>query len=354
LANLAWLGIASAMHQSKNFADVLGLVLKLLFDSEQFASTPLGKAKRNGQRRRGRRKQSKHDPRRRDPTEVSEEAFAKARGKMPLSYWMALLLLLGKRFQAEHGQTVRWNGFRLLAMDGTCLKLPKWKRLADYFGTASNGKGTRSPQARMVMLQFPLARIPYRYELTPTKVSEKTSAVRLAKHLAADDLVLLDRGFWSYGLFWEIHNQAAWFAAKPDSPEPCLRSCRARIVLPVGSLDDGGSGDPTRRRPFAAEFHRGVAGTERPVREVADLQPPTRCSDPPATPSRPDCFASGSYTFWPSLLPTSRHQSEKLRLRKSPPTQQAPSKPNPKALQQKDFQKQTVERLVPLGGAHPT
>jgi hypothetical protein len=214
LANLAWLGIASAMHQSKNFADVLGLVLKLLLDSDQFASTPLGKAKRNGQRRRGRRKQSKHDPRRRDPTEVSEEAFAKARGKMPLSYWMALLLLLGKCFQAEHGQTVRWNGFRLLAMDGTCLKLPKWKRLADYFGTASNGKGTRSPQARMVMLQFPLARIPYRYELTPTKVSEKTSAVRLAKHLAADDLVLLDRGFWSYGLFWEIQNQGAWFGIR--------------------------------------------------------------------------------------------------------------------------------------------
>ena len=114
LANLAWLGIAAAMHRSRNFADVLGMVLKLLFDSEQFASTSLGKAKRNGQRRRGSRKQSKHDPRRRDPTEVSEEAFAKARGKMPLSYWMALLLLLGKRFEAEHGQTVCWNGFRLL------------------------------------------------------------------------------------------------------------------------------------------------------------------------------------------------------------------------------------------------
>jgi hypothetical protein len=214
LANLAWLGIAAAMHQSKNFADVLGVVLKLLFDSEQFASTPLGKAKRNGQRRRGSRKQSKHDPRRQDPTEVSEEAFAKARGKMPLSYWMALLLLLGKRFEAEHGQTVRWNGFRLLAMDGTCLKLPKWKRLGDAFGTASNGEGTRSPQARMVMLQFPLARIPYRYELTPTKVSEKTSAVRLSQHLAADDLVLLDRGFWSYGLFWEIENRGAWFGIR--------------------------------------------------------------------------------------------------------------------------------------------
>lgn len=214
LANLAWLGIASAMHQSKSFADVLGLVFKLLFDSEQFGSTPLGKAKRNSQRRRGPRKQSKHDPRRRDPTEVSEEAFAKARGKMPLTYWMALLLVLGNRFQAEHGETIRWRGFRLLAMDGSCLKLSKWRELSDHFGTASNGKGTRSPQARMVMLQFPLARIPYRYELTPTRVSEKTSAVRLAKHLAADDLVLLDRGFWSYGLFWEIQNQDAWFGIR--------------------------------------------------------------------------------------------------------------------------------------------
>lgn len=40
IANLAWLAIAAALHTSKSFADVLGLALKLLSDTEGFASTP--------------------------------------------------------------------------------------------------------------------------------------------------------------------------------------------------------------------------------------------------------------------------------------------------------------------------
>ena len=66
----------------------------------------------------------------------------------------------------------------------------------------------------MVMRQFPLARIPFRYEVVPTKVSEKTSALRLIESLLPKDLLLLDRGFWSYRLFWKIQNQKAFFGIR--------------------------------------------------------------------------------------------------------------------------------------------
>ena len=160
VVNLAWLGVAAALHTSKSFADVLTLTLKLLADTEGFASTPLGKERNNAQRRKRTRRRSKHDPRRRDATEVSEEAFTKARRLLSIDFWRALFTLLGERFEATHGQRIRWKGFRLLALDGTSITLPGWKRLAAYFGTANNGKGKRAPQARLVMLQFPLARIP--------------------------------------------------------------------------------------------------------------------------------------------------------------------------------------------------
>lgn len=214
VVNLAWLAVAAALHASRSFAGVLTLTLKLLADTEGFAGTPLGQERSKAKRRQSTRRRSRHDPRRRDGTVVSEEAFAKARRVLSPAYWRALLRLLGERFEAVHGRELRWKKFRLLAMDGTEIKLPCWKRLAEYFGTANNGKGKRAPQARLVMLQFPLVRIPYRYELAPKRVGEKTLASRLIEFLRPKDLLLLDRGFWSYGLFWQIQNRQAFFGIR--------------------------------------------------------------------------------------------------------------------------------------------
>lgn len=231
VVNLAWLAVSSALHTSKNFGDLLTLTLKLLADTEGFAATPLGKERHNAKRRKHTKRRSKHDPHRRDPTAVSEEAFTKARRRLPVEFWRALLTSLSKRFEETQGKWIRWKGFRLLAIDGTSITLPNWKPLATHFGTANNGKskgkakgkrkskakkgkGKRTTQARMVMLQFPLARVPHRYELAPNRVAEKTLASRLIECLKENDLLLLDRGFWSYGLFWQIQNAKAFFGIR--------------------------------------------------------------------------------------------------------------------------------------------
>src|SRR5437867_2932720 len=85
LVNLVWLGISAAWRKSETFVTILTVTLKLLQDQEHFAHSALGKdlgrKQRDAQRRRskGRKKRKKHDPRRDDPTQVSEEAFVKAR-----------------------------------------------------------------------------------------------------------------------------------------------------------------------------------------------------------------------------------------------------------------------------------
>lgn len=68
MVNLAWLAVASALHRSRSFADVLTLTLKLLADIEGFASTLLGEERHNAKRRKPDRWRSRHDPRRRDAT----------------------------------------------------------------------------------------------------------------------------------------------------------------------------------------------------------------------------------------------------------------------------------------------
>jgi len=213
--NLVWLGLASALHMGKDFAGVLSLTMKLLSDAPGFGQTRLGKERRQKSRRgKGQSQRSKHDPYGGDPTEVSEEAFSKARRLMSLEYWLALLLLLTERFEGEHSKLIRFKGFRLLAMDGTSITMPNWKRLKSYFGTArTKGKG-RTVQARMVMLQMPLVRLPYRYELAPLSQGETTLAMRLAGHVRRNDLVLIDRGFFSYALFCEIHQRRAYFGIR--------------------------------------------------------------------------------------------------------------------------------------------
>ena len=217
LVNLVWLGIASALQIKNDFATVLTNTLKLLEDQKEFYSTKVGKAKKNGKQRKQRAKEqnkdkNKHHPRRHDPTELSEEAFVKARSRMPLSFWMNLIIVLGEQFQEQHQSQLKFHGFRLLAMDGTCVDLPNWKRLKNHFGTAKNAGGRQNAQARMVMMQFPLTRLPYRYELCPLDNGEVTIARRLAQHLCTNDLILLDACFWSYGLLWDIQNRQAFFA----------------------------------------------------------------------------------------------------------------------------------------------
>jgi hypothetical protein len=228
VVTLVWLGIASALRQMQSFASVLPLALKLLQDSEYGPAFVRRKTPRRGW---GGRRRSKHDPRGRDPLGLTEEAFVKARRRMPLAFWTTLLVLLGERFEGRHGRWVRWKRFRLLALDGTCLSLPGWKRLAKHFGRAKNGRSPGPAQARLVMLQLPLARLPWRYTLGPKKKGETTEAVDLLRQVRGNDLVLMDQGFWSYGLFWTIQDRQAFFAIR-------LRpGVRLRTVKHLGPKD---------------------------------------------------------------------------------------------------------------------
>lgn len=66
----------------------------------------------------------------------------------------------------------------------------------------------------MMLLTLPGVRIPIAYEVSPLCDSEVTLAGRLLGHVRADDLLLMDRGFISYGLFWQIQNRGAYFGTR--------------------------------------------------------------------------------------------------------------------------------------------
>lgn len=222
VVNLVWLGIATAMQRASSFAFVLTTTLKLLEDQEDFYRSSVGRHKPSAQgvRRKGKKKRkggrkSKHHPHRDDPTQVSEEAFAQARQRMPMAFWTALLMILARRFEQDHSRHLSFRGFRLLAMDGTTITLPNVERLRQHYGRPKNGARKKAaPQARLVMLTLPGVRIPIAYEVSPLADSEMALAGRLMPHVRKRDLLLMDRGFISYGLFWQIQQQGAYFGTR--------------------------------------------------------------------------------------------------------------------------------------------
>ena len=207
VCTLAWLGIVGALHATRNFADVLTITLKLLEDAQ--SPSPKPRVKRSV---KNRCRRSKHDPRG-TSLRVSEEAFVQARHGFPPKFWAWLLVVLAETFQQQHPECVRWKRFRLLMLDGSDIALPRWKKLLDYYGAAGSGVA-RTPQARMVMLALAQARLPWRYEVVPQSCHEQTAAKRLLQHVQRNDLVLMDRGFWCYGIFWQLQRQGAYFGIR--------------------------------------------------------------------------------------------------------------------------------------------
>jgi hypothetical protein len=235
LTVLVWLGLACALHPTKSFASVLGLALKLLGNDPRWdpdSLLPKPAAPPRTARRRGRKpararrrhssspraaqaRRSKHDPRGDgDPWKVSPAAFTQARQAMPWGLWVALVVVLSERFEDRYGAAVRFRGFRLLALDGTKLDLRRWADLRRRAGAAANGKALSSPRARLVLLELPLARLPVRFDLVPYGVGERTAAAPLVAAVRRGDLLLIDRGFGSYGLFRRAGERGADFAIR--------------------------------------------------------------------------------------------------------------------------------------------
>jgi len=59
-----------------------------------------------------------------------------------------------------------------------------------------------------------LTRLPLAYRLDTLNVGEVTLARKLSAGLRPDDLVLLDAGYCSYGLMWDIQNRGAFFCMR--------------------------------------------------------------------------------------------------------------------------------------------
>jgi len=153
---------------------------------------------------------------------VTEEAFCLARKHLPLRFWRELWQHLRVRFEAEFQECLLWKGvFRLLAIDGCGVDLPRAKGLSQYFGTPSNQHGdARQPQAKLVALCSMFTGFCLAFKFVSQKFTEHRALRHLFRQLRPNDLVMMDCGLFSYAAIWQIPLRGAHYLMRIASDVP--------------------------------------------------------------------------------------------------------------------------------------
>lgn len=151
---------------------------------------------------------------------VTEEAFCQARNRLTLGFWRNLWEGLARRFEANFTPSMLWkNTFRLLAVDGSDIDLPNAPKIVRFFGRPANGKGEgRRPQAKLVALCSLFTGFCFAFELIGKSFTEHHALQHLIRRFRRNDLVLMDRGFFS------LRRHLAYPPAKRTFPPADFRS----------------------------------------------------------------------------------------------------------------------------------
>jgi hypothetical protein len=166
---------------------------------------------------------------------VTKSALSQARKKLKASVFEALnLRLLGSL--AAHAPEPRWRGLRLVAADSTTLRLPNWLENQQEFGVQWDDNGQPYVLARALGLFSTASKLMLKSTVARYQDGERALLVRLLPHLAADDLLVVDRGFPAVWLFAYLAQLGLGFIARMDSlqwPEvqAFLRSARQEAIF---------------------------------------------------------------------------------------------------------------------------
>lgn len=144
---------------------------------------------------------------------VSKAALTKARMKLKSETFIELNCHLNGFFY-KHFDTKTWRGHRLVAVDGSTLRLPQIEEIANHFGVWKVRKGEPCPMARVSQMFDPLNKLSLDALISPKKTGEIKLAAKHCQNLLSSDLLLLDRGYPAFWLFKLILSKGANFCAR--------------------------------------------------------------------------------------------------------------------------------------------
>jgi hypothetical protein len=130
---------------------------------------------------------------------ISKSAFVQARKKIKPEVFDKLSQTLLNEFYTDNDIAVKsWNGFRLLAVDGSRITLPITDELKTIYGKTTNQTDTFIVQARCSVIYDVLNNYVIDGALGALKKGERDLALTHFEYCNSDDLIIYDRGYPSY------------------------------------------------------------------------------------------------------------------------------------------------------------
>jgi hypothetical protein len=134
----------------------------------------------------------------------TKSAFVQCRKKIKPEAFKYLSDSLIEEFYTDNDDSIKlWNGFRLLAVDGSRLSLPDTQELEKIYGRTKNQSETGVVQARISVLYDVLNKFAIDGSLSPLSTGESVLALNHLAFAKGKDLIIYDRGYPSFNLIYE-------------------------------------------------------------------------------------------------------------------------------------------------------
>ena len=142
----------------------------------------------------------------------TKSAFVQYRKKIKPDIFRGLSKVIVDEFYTDNELGVKlWNGFRLLAVDGSRLTLPNTAELKQIYGQIRNKEQIDMVQARVSVLYDLINNYIIDGLLSPITKGEGPLALEHLLHVKENDIVIYDRGYPSFSLIYEHLKQGSDF-----------------------------------------------------------------------------------------------------------------------------------------------
>lgn len=133
---------------------------------------------------------------------IAASSFCEARQKVPEDIFKVISKSLLENWNKKR-VLPSWLGHRVYAVDGSMVNLP---RELIKFGFKLYDKHRHYPQGLLSCLYDVLSKTVYDFDFVP-HMNERKCVLKHLEILKPDDVVIFDRGYFSYLLLYEFHNK---------------------------------------------------------------------------------------------------------------------------------------------------
>jgi Transposase DDE domain len=144
---------------------------------------------------------------------ISSSAFTQSRQKLSPDIFIGMNDVLIKEFYSDNDQRVKlWESHRLLSIDGSTIILPYSESLKETYGVLNNQKKTDDVIIARVSVLYDVSNdIVLQGTLSAFKNGEISLAHNHIKEIKKGDILILDRGYPSFELAYNILEKQADF-----------------------------------------------------------------------------------------------------------------------------------------------